>query len=221
MQLPADRRTLFLLIGAAVAVLAGVIIAFALLRGGDSESDAPPASQGGLIIDSSGVEDGNLDPARPLKCFVAGQVVGELTLAECAQRNGVSSGSLDVGLDNTGALAATGDAGAILTPLPPGGEPGALAETSPAPQMPSVSAVPAGSCWRFEGRWTQLPGDLSLSGCVQTLFDGRCETRGRPIYGRWMQQTLRLMSGKIDISGDNRSFRPLVDQDDGCGVPAL
>src|SRR5206468_8925951 len=54
-----------------------------------------------------------------LRCFVNGQFVGELPLAVCAQRNGVATGSLDVGLDPSGALAAASNAASSgLTPLP-------------------------------------------------------------------------------------------------------
>lgn len=226
MPVKLDRRTTYLIVGAAVAVLAGCVIAMAMINSHDSGADqAPPASQGGLIIDSSdGGSDGALDPARPLRCFVAGQFVGELTLADCAERNGVTSGALDVGIDQTGALAASPDAGSILTPLPPEGE----ATASPPPASEPVAQpqpqdfAPTGACWRYaDSRWSRLPGDQTLAGCVQTLFAGRCEARGRVSYGRWMQQTLRLVPGRVEISGDNRSFRFLVEQGADCVIPPL
>ena len=37
---------------------------------------------------------------------MGGSFVGEITLAECAKKNGVATGALDVGVDETGALAA-------------------------------------------------------------------------------------------------------------------
>jgi hypothetical protein len=77
-------------------------------------------------------------------------------------------------------------------------------------------------CWRYAGgSWSQLPAELSLSACVQTLFAGRCERRGGATYGRWGDQTLRLVPGRIEISGDNHTFRTLVEQGDGCAVPAV
>src|SRR5258708_15387382 len=115
-----DRRTVLVLAGAAVALLAGLIIAWTLVAAHRGEATAPPpASQAGLVIDAAEAADARMDPAKPLRCFVAGQPVGELTLAECAKRNGVSTDALDVGVDQTGALAAPEPAGAMLTPLPP------------------------------------------------------------------------------------------------------
>ena len=37
-----------------------------------------------------------MDATHPLRCFVAGQFAGEMTLAACAKRNGVSTDALDV-----------------------------------------------------------------------------------------------------------------------------
>jgi hypothetical protein len=69
---------------------------------------------------------------------VGGQFVGELPLADCAKRNGVATGGLDVGLDPAGALAA-GTNGADLTPL------NALAPAQPLPVTelaPPANATP-------------------------------------------------------------------------------
>ncbi|HEY3696330.1 hypothetical protein [Phenylobacterium sp.] len=225
-----DRRNLSLLIGAGLALLAGVAIAALLVLRHRNETPPPaPASQAGLVIDATGKEEGKLDPAKPLRCFVGGQFVGELTLADCAQRNGVATGALDVGVDESGQLAAADQAGTVLTPLPPAG-----AATAPAPAAaaPAASATPAstssgtptpaGACWRYaDGEWRRLPQDLTLNACVQTLFAGRCERPDGATYGRWMQQTLRLAPGKVEVSGDNHSFRLLVEQAAGCAIPAI
>ena len=102
-----DRRIVVLGGGAAVALLAGLGIAAALLAGHDQkQTEAPPASRAGLIVETGRDDDTKLDPARPLRCFVGGAFVGEITLAECAKKNGVATGALDVGVDETGALAA-------------------------------------------------------------------------------------------------------------------
>jgi hypothetical protein len=218
-----DRRTLLVIAGAAVALIAGLLIAMSLSAGQKGEpSSRPPASEGGLVIESSGSDD-KLDPARPLRCFVAGQFVGELTLAECAQRNGVATGALDVGLDETGALAAAEQAGTVLTPLPP------VVDVPELPDAPAVGAAPAaipvsqaGACWRYSsGQWRKLPNDLPLNACVQALFAGRCERPGGATYGRWMQQTLRLVPGQVEISADDQSFRTLAPQTAGCGVGSV
>jgi hypothetical protein len=217
-----DRRTLFVLGGAAVALLAGLAIAWAMLAAQRREpSEAPPASSAGLVIDSSGPEDARMDPAKPLRCFVAGQFVGELTLADCAKRNGVATDALDVGLDETGALAAADQAGAVLTPLPPPQSEAPPVEGADPAASAGAQAVnaPVGTCQRYDqGRWAKLPGDVSLNACVQALFAGRCERAGGATYGRWMQQTLRLVPGRVEVSGDNHSFRTLADQGAGCAI---
>ena len=226
-----DRRTQLVLVGGAVALAAGLAIALGLLAGHRNEhAPPPPASESGLIIDSSGGIDARMDPAAPLRCFVGGQDVGEMTLAACAKRNGVATDALDVGLDETGALAAADQAGAVLTPLPPGQAeaPGAApAEAAPLPSVTSgaatpVAAGPPTACWRYaDAKWSKLPADLALSACVQTLFAGHCEKAGGATYGRWGQQTLRLTPGRVEISADNRAFRTLVDQGPGCAIPPV
>lgn len=214
-----DRRTLLVLGGGAVALLAGLIIAGAMLATQRREpAQPPPASSAGLVIDSSGPEDARMDPAKPLRCFVAGQFVGELTLADCAKRNGVATDALDVGLDETGALAAADQAGAVLTPLPPQVDVNDETDNGVAGSPAAVNA-PIGGCLRYDqGKWSRLPGDIGLNACVQALFAGRCEKPGGATYGRWMQQTLRLVPGRVEISPDNHSFRTLADQGAGCAI---
>ena len=102
-----DRRGL-LVAGGVAALVAGLGLAFVIMSRDDGSSRPPPASQGGLVVQATRTEDdGKLDPSRPLRCFVSGQFVGELTLAQCAERNGVATGALDVGLDETGAALGT------------------------------------------------------------------------------------------------------------------
>lgn len=219
-----DRRTRLVLVGGLVALLAGVVIATLMVRGGKGEKTAPPpASQGGLVVETGAPDDGRLDPAKPLRCFVAGQYVGDMTLVECAKRNGVATGALDVGVDQAGNLAAADQAGTMLTPLPPQAEPAAGAAPAPASQAPATTAAnaPAGGCWRYENGWQKLPNDLTLNACVQTLFAGRCEKAGGATYGRWMQQTLRRVPGRVEVSADNRSFRPLAEQAASCAISPI
>ncbi len=152
-----DRRIVLALAGGALALLAGMGIAVGLLaRSDDSAPDAPPASQGGLVVETTELDEGRMDPARPLRCFVGGQFVGEVTLSECAERNGVATGALDVGVDETGALAAADEAGTVLTPLPPPVETAAAPPPGPvegvtAPNLPTQVAqpVPARACRCF------------------------------------------------------------------------
>ncbi len=224
MALLKDRSTALALGGAAVALVAGLSVASVIVfshRG--EQAPPPPASQGGLVIDSAGQTVLRTDPAKPLRCFVSGRLVGDMTIAECAKRNGVATDALDVGLDQTGALAADQSAGTNLTPLPP-------AQTAPAPDLsadlpptgaPTLQGGPAAACWRFaDNQWRKLPADMPLGACVQTLFAGRCERAGEAAYGRWSQQTLRLVTGRVEISADNHSFRLLSDQTQGCPAPS-
>ena len=229
-----DRRIVLALAGGACALLAGLGIAIGLgVKGRGEKVPPPPASQGGLVVETVNPDDGRMDPARPLRCFVAGQFVGEITLSECARKNGVATGSLDVGVDSSGNLAAADQAGTVLSPLPPPSDPapvaspGHTAASAQAAATPSASAAPvanapAGSCWRYSGAsWNRLPGELSLNACVQTLFAGHCERAGGATYGRWMQQTLRLVPGKVEVSGDNRSFRTLAEQSSSCAISSF
>jgi hypothetical protein len=168
------------------------------------------------VIDASGAGVGRIDAAKPLRCFVNGQLVGELTLKDCAQRNGVASDALDVGVDATGNLAAGQPGAQTVTPLPP-------RQPAAAPPPAVAQAAPAvGECWRYaDSHWRKFPSDTSLNGCVQALFAGRCESAGGASYGRWRQQTLRLVPGRIEISADNHSFRTLAEQGPACSIPGV
>jgi len=221
-----DRR-IILGGGAALALVAGLGIAVALMSGHDKKpTEDPPASRAGLIVETGRPDDTKLDPARPLRCFVGGAFVGEITLAECAKKNGVATGALDVGVDETGALAAADQAGMVLTPLPP--TPTDAAPTVAAPATTTSSTTPASAsanaplaaCWRYAGNeWRRLPGDITLNACAQQLFGGRCEKTGGATYGRWGEETLRLVPGRVEISSDNRSFHTAFEQAPNCSIP--
>jgi hypothetical protein len=226
----ADRRNQMLLGGGALALLAGLGLAALLTRErpGDANVPPPPASEAGLVVEAAPTDE-RLDPARPLRCFVGGQFAGEMSLTDCARRNGVATDALDVGVDQTGALAAAEQAGTVLTPLPPMGE--ATSAPLSGPPAPAVQAPPAAqprasgptaACWRYSGsEWRKLPAEMTLTACLQTLYGGRCERPGSAAYGRWGQQTVRLVPGRVEISSDNRSFRPLTDQGPGCAIPPV
>ena len=220
---PKRRRRLPLVaIGAVSALAAGLGIAWILVGGGGGSSAPPPASEAGLVIDSSGTEEGRMDPAKPLRCFVQGQYVGELSLTDCAKRNGVATDALDVGLDQSGALAAAQQAGPTLVPLPPAEEgkpPPVSADGVPDDSDPALPVASDDTCWRYgAARWRRLATDLDLDACVQTLYAGRCERPGGASYGRWGGQTLRLVTGRVEISDDNKVFRPLTTQSPDCSV---
>lgn len=221
-----DRRILAL-VGAGAALLAGVLIAIFFM--GRGEPPAPVAETGptGLQVEMS-QDVARLDPTRPLRCFVGGQFIGLATLAECAERNGVAAQSLDVGLDESGELAAGGEL-APLQPLdlsPPAqiavAEPPALPPIQAQPPVPVVASAPVSECMSYGADgWRSVGGAMSRGTCVQVLFDGRCVRGGDALYGRWGVQTLRLVPGTVETSNDNRSFSSLVAQGPNCTLPAL
>jgi hypothetical protein len=221
-----DRR-LILAGGAALALAAGLVAAVVLGGRGANPTQAPPASQAGLMVQTGRDDDVKLDPKRPLRCFVGGKLVGELPLSDCARRNGVATGALDVGVDPSGALAAANGVTAQITPLAP--ETPSATAPEPAREVaegPVAEETPLGAggepqnCWRYAGAtWNELARPMGLAACVQTLYDGECEPPGLPAYGRWGDRTLRLLSGQVAVSRDNRTFRPLVEQGPGCTVP--
>ena len=222
MQFLTDRRVL-LLGGAFAALAAGLALAWVFLLRGPHASRSAPAVEGGLVVQTGRDDDLKLDPKRPLRCFVGGQFVGELPLSVCAQRNGVATGALDVGLDRSGALAASNVAAADITPLPPQAPPRSQPLIEAAPSNESNAAAPAASqgagadCWRYgEGGWRRLPQTLPLSACAQALFGGRCPPVDQAFYGRWGDEALRLADGAVEISADNQTFRSLIDPWPSC-----
>lgn len=216
-----DRR-LLTLGGMAIALLAGLVVAFLLVRKPGSSNVESPASQGGLVVQTGRDDDIKLDPMRPLRCFVGGQFVGELPLSACAKRNGVATGALDVGLDPSGALAAAASGpSSQITPLPPAetaaaGAPGPSGAVAPVEGDPGTGST---SCWRYaNGAWTPIAGDFTAITCAQTLYNGQCVRPGSAIYGRSGDRTLRLVPGRVEISADNHNFRTLVEQGPGCQI---
>jgi hypothetical protein len=217
-------------LGAAGALLLGVLIASVLA--GKARAPDPGATNGQLQVEM-GLDDAKLDPTKPLRCFVNGQFVGMQTLADCAKRNGVAAQALDVGLDPTGELAAaTGNA--QLQPLPDVTAAQAGPPLTPPPGLSALAGSvnggggsaggPVGECLRYGSNgWNATgSGGVGLSACVQSLFEGRCVKAGEAVYGRWGSQSLRLVEGRVETSNDNRSFRPLVDQDPrDCSIPPL
>jgi len=211
---PLDRR-LVLAIGGGVVVLAIAVggAIFVVKRDDGKPKAPPPASTSGLIVQMGRSDDAKIDPKKPLRCFVNGQFVGLETIQDCAQKNGVATEALDVGVDQTGALAAANSASANLTPLPP-------VES----QQPSDAAIPAasGECWRYaSGGWKKMGDGMALGACVQLLFAGHCEKPGGASYGRWMGQTVRLVPHRVEISADNKAFKPVTEQDDNCAIAAF
>ena len=224
MGTPGRSRLLVIVGGGVLVVLIATFAALLFKARDQAPQTPPPASTGGLVVQTGPADDGKLDPKKSLRCFVAGQFEGIETLADCARKNGVATEALDVGIDQTGALAAAnGQGGAALTPLPPS----SAATTAEAPADAAPAAVPApahgptGDCLRYAGgTWRKVGTAMPLSACVQALFSGRCEKLGGASYGRWGDNALRLVPHRVEMSDDNRSFRTVVEQiDDGCVIP--
>jgi hypothetical protein len=212
-----DRRVVIGAAGAALAILAGV----GLSRLAPARLQPPIApSDQALQVEMSTAEPAQ-DSSRAVRCFAGGQYVGMLALRDCAERNGVAPGAMDVGLDTTGmatALVADGSdaAASDLAALDAGGGGGGGAPPAAAPQ------VSTGPCWVNAGGWRKVAEGLGLDACVQALFNGRCVGPGQALYGRWGGQTLRLVPGRVERSGDNRNFQLLISQPPGtCAVPHL
>lgn len=220
--MPQDNRVL-IAIGAGLAIVAAVVIALIVGGGRDENPAPPPAAQGGLTVDVADAPE--LNTTRELRCFVDGQYVGMATLTNCAQRNGLATDALDVGIDETGALAAAPTA--AFAP-PPSAPPVALTEAeqppSAAQQPAQPSAQPAGgaACLRHTGSdWRSLSSNMSLNACVLALYSGTCVRPGEALYGRWGDTTLRLVPRRVEQSPDNSRFRTLAEQDRSCQFPGL
>ena len=207
-----------------LALAGGLIFALLIVRHPHAAGEAPPASQAGLVVQTGRDDDTKLDPMRPLRCFVGGQFIGELPLSACAKRNGVATGALDVGLDQSGALAASNVATGAITPLPPGASPSTDTEAAPASPPaadPAASARPVAACWSYDGSaWDRLPGDFTLNACA-TQLARRCFRPDQVVfYGRWGEQTLRSLATResVELSNNNRDFRFLMRTDGRCGA---
>ena len=220
--MPQDNR-LLIAIGAGLAVVAAVVIALIDSGGRDRNPGPPPAAQGGLTVDVADAPE--LNTTRELRCFVDGQYIGLATLSDCARRNGVATDALDVGIDETGALAAAPTA--AFAP-PPSAPPLELTEAEPAPLTdqqpvePSAQPASGAACLRHTGSdWRSLSSSMSLNACVQALYSGTCVRPGEALYGRWGDMTLRLVPRRVEQSPDNSRFRTLAEQDRSCQFPGL
>jgi len=99
--------------------------------------------------------------------------------------------------------------------------PVATAPTS-TPTGPAVASAPLGVCQRYSGgQWNKLPGEITQNACIQQLFAGKCERPGGATYGRWGDETLRLLPGRVEASSDNRSFHLVVEQAANCAIPSV
>jgi hypothetical protein len=216
--------------------LRAVWLGAGLAMAGCHRAKAPEAAPSGALLKVETGKAAKLDPQSALRCFVHGQFVGMQTPAQCAEKNGVPPGALDVGLDQSGSLAA-GAGDAHLAPIANTLDDTSVFETDAgdSPSPPSTSALsPAaqppgqaaslsatGDCLRYiRGAWQDAGAGVGLGVCVRTLFAGRCVEPGQTLYGRWGHDTVRLMPGRVEMSANNRDFHPLVAQNAAdCSLP--
>lgn len=228
-----NQRTMLVIGGGVLALILALILGFML----STKHKDEPKMNGkapGLAINVSDAP--KVDSAKPIRCFVNGVLVGNLTLHDCAARNGVGAQQLDVGLDEDGNLAAAPTASLAPPPATPvqttapeasepkPSEPIAVQEPQSPEVVPDIQQAsgPVAPCLRYSGnQWSRVKDSVTLGQCVQLLYDGRCESPGNASYGRWNKQTLRLVPKKIEVSDDNKNFRTLVRQGQGCSVPQI
>ncbi|MDI7774341.1 hypothetical protein [Asticcacaulis sp. EMRT-3] len=226
MAMQPEKRWLWLAGGAIVALVIGIALAVAMSSGHKDESkmnDQPT----GLTFNVSDPKP-TLDPKKPLRCYVAGAYVGEVTLAECAKRNGVAAQSLDVGQDDQGNMTAAPTGSLAPVPLAPASSVSApeaqAANTGGEVVPPTVPAAagPTAACLRYNSNsWNRLADNITLGQCAVLLYDGRCVSPGQASYGRWGSKTLRLVPHRVEQSDDNTNFHGFVDQGQGCSVPLV
>ena len=232
MQFPNDNRVI-IAIGVGLAILAAILLALVFGGKKDAAPTVAATQAGGLTVALADAP--SLEPTRELRCFVDGQFVGMATLSNCAQRNGLATDALDVGLDATGNLAAAPTASFSPPPDLPSPEMADLnvglavdqpTEIEPGPepqvQQPRVERPSGAPCLRYAGsEWRQISGDMTLNQCVQALFAGTCVSPGDAQYGSHGGLSLRLVPRRVEQSSDNSRYRILADQDRSCQIPSL
>ncbi|MGZ3298366.1 MAG: hypothetical protein ACXU8O_05090 [Asticcacaulis sp.] len=217
-----QKRMLWLGLGGLLAVIIAVGLGVMLSSGHKDEkrmNDQPT----GLTFNVSDSAP-SLDSKKPLRCYVNGNYVGDMTLADCAKKNGVAAQKLDVGLDDNGNVVAAPTGSLAPVPTAPASGAAAPADNGTAEVVPDtkVASGPTAPCLRYNGgEWNKLQDAITLGQCVVLLYDQRCVTPGSAQYGRWGDKTLRLVPRRVEQSDDNTNFRTLVEQGQGCSVPMV
>ena len=204
-----DKKNLIVIIGGALIVLVIAIFGAKWLSKGHENDPRMNTKPTGLQVSVTEAPTGITQ--KTLRCFVNGAYVGDFSLSECAQKNGVAAQSLDVGLDDKGNPTAAPTAS--LAP-PTSAPPKNLVTTKTETDTGSGEETMAqGACLRYAGGdWSEEAVGLSLAQCAHRLYDGHCERPGSASYGRWANQTLRLVPGRVEVSVDNHNFHTLYEQ---------
>jgi hypothetical protein len=144
-----------------------------------------------------------------------------MPVSDCAHRNGVATGALDVGIDASGALAAAATPNTDVAPPPPPAETAGAAPTTVEAGDESAAGGEK-ACMSYEaGAWRRSATDVSLNDCIQSLFAGQCVRPGGAAYGRWGDRDVRLVLGRVEMAGDDGGFRVLARQQGGCAIPPV
>jgi hypothetical protein len=223
------KRMLWLGAGGLLAVIVAIGLALMLSSGHKDDkrmNDQPTGLQFNVAETSA-----SMDAKKPLRCYVNGADVGDMTLDDCAKKNGVAAQKLDVGLDDNGNMTAAPTGSLAPVPTAPtssaaNAKPAVSANTADngevVPDTKAVVSGPTAACLRYNGgEWNKLSDSLTLGQCVQLLYDTRCVSPGTALYGRWGEKTLRLVPHRVEQSDDNTNFRTLVEQGQGCQVPMV
>ena len=217
-----DRRVIAALGGVIVLLLALLIGVFVLRshRKDEAPFRPPPAAC------RSSRDRRTTAPAPASRCAASWAASSSAwrRWATARRRTEVASQALDVGLDPaTGAV--TNPSGSLAPP--PAAPAAPVASSAPSQEADADEggsqqpAVPAGECLRYNGDgWRAAGTGVTVGQCVRTLYEGRCARPGEAVYGRWGQQTLRLIPGRVEMSGDNRNFHPLMQQGADCSLPS-
>lgn len=130
-----SRRVSPVILGGGLAVITAALLATPLLL--HSPSHPTSAAAPSLRITHHQPAETPVTPHRSLPCYVNGVSVGALPLMDCAARNGVASGALDVGLQRPSPTPAT------AAPLPvqvAQASPPAIPEAAPSAPAPAPEA---------------------------------------------------------------------------------
>ncbi|MEI9890193.1 MAG: hypothetical protein WDN45_05805 [Caulobacteraceae bacterium] len=215
MSLFSDRRVI-LGGGGVIALLLGLGVAAVFASKAPKSSGPPPASQGGLVVEQG--KDDSAPRSRPSAALLRRRQDGRRDdpgRLRQAQRRG-HPGAGPRGRRHRGPGRRQRRRSGAADPDPRRGPAGPRRRSAPGPAgvapVASGPGAPTAPCWKREADWRRLPTDLTLNACVQALYAGRCVKTGEALYGRWGEETLRLVPRRVEASSDNRTFRPLADQ---------
>ncbi len=187
-----------LAVGAGLALIAGVAVAVSILPRHARTEQAAPSPGAALQVHRYVAPPKPFAATRALPCYVDGVAAGPLSLTDCARRNGVASGRLDVG------LAAAPDSSAV----PPSRQVAAVQAARPAPSLAPREAAR----WSFDPGYRSSdayaentdqrgPGAEDSVRAAQTFYEGLADADGDRAASAVIPEKRRLgplSAGAID-----------------------